>query len=151
VPIGEGQTISQPLIVAYMTECLELTGGERVLEVGTGSGYQAAILGEIAGEVYSIEIVPSLAQRATKDSRGSATRTSSFARGTVTAAGRRRRRSTGSSSPQRRRRSPAAPRAAQGRRTPRRARRRGRAAARADHAHGNGFREERLVPSGSCR
>src|SRR5262245_43966658 len=67
VPIGEGQTISQPLIVAYMTECLELKGDERVLEVGTGSGYQAAILGELAAEVYTIEIVPSLAKRAEKD------------------------------------------------------------------------------------
>jgi len=67
VPIGEGQTISQPLIVAYMTECLELKGGEKILEVGTGSGYQAAILGELAREVYSIEIVPSLAQRAAAD------------------------------------------------------------------------------------
>ena len=67
VPIGEGQTISQPLIVAYMTECLELTGSEKVLEVGTGSGYQAAILGELAREVYSIEIVPSLAKRAAED------------------------------------------------------------------------------------
>jgi protein-L-isoaspartate(D-aspartate) O-methyltransferase len=67
VPIGEGQTISQPLIVAYMTECLELKGGERVLEVGTGSGYQAAILAEIAGEVDTIEIVPSLAKRAAAD------------------------------------------------------------------------------------
>ena len=67
VPIGEGQTISQPLIVAYMTECLELKGGERVLEIGTGSGYQAAILGELAGEVYTIEIVPTLARRAKAD------------------------------------------------------------------------------------
>jgi protein-L-isoaspartate(D-aspartate) O-methyltransferase len=67
VPIGEGQTISQPLIVAYMTECLELKGGEKILEVGTGSGYQAAILAEIAGEVDTIEIVPSLAKRAKVD------------------------------------------------------------------------------------
>ena len=67
VPMGEGQTISQPLIVAYMTECLELKGTEKVLEVGTGSGYQAAILGELAGEVYTIEIVPSLAKRAAAD------------------------------------------------------------------------------------
>ncbi|UCE08727.1 MAG: protein-L-isoaspartate O-methyltransferase, partial [bacterium] len=57
LPIGEEQTISQPYIVALMTECLALKGGERVLEIGTGSGYQAAILGEIAGEVYSIEII----------------------------------------------------------------------------------------------
>ena len=67
VPIGQGQTISQPLIVAYMTECLELKGGEKVLEVGTGSGYQAAILAELGARVYSIEIVPSLAKRAEAD------------------------------------------------------------------------------------
>lgn len=64
LPIGEGQTISQPFIVAYMTEALALSGDERVLEIGTGSGYQAAILAEIADEVYTIEIVPSLAMGA---------------------------------------------------------------------------------------
>lgn len=63
LPIGYGQTISQPYIVALMTELLELRGKERVLEVGAGSGYQAAILGELAGEVYTIEIVPELARR----------------------------------------------------------------------------------------
>lgn len=67
LPIGEGQTISQPYVVAYMTEQLGLTGNERVLEVGTGSGYQAAVLGELADSVYTIEIVPSLARRAKKD------------------------------------------------------------------------------------
>lgn len=56
LPIGENQTISQPFIVAYMTEALELRGDERVLEVGTGSGYQTAILSEIVSEVYSVEI-----------------------------------------------------------------------------------------------
>ena len=56
LPIGEGQTISQPYVVALMTEKLALTGEERVLEIGTGSGYQAAILSEIAKEVYTIEI-----------------------------------------------------------------------------------------------
>ena len=61
LPIGEGQTISQPYIVALMTELLELNGEEKVLEVGTGSGYQAAILGELAKEVYSIEIAEKLA------------------------------------------------------------------------------------------
>jgi protein-L-isoaspartate(D-aspartate) O-methyltransferase len=60
-PIGHGQTISQPYIVAFMTEALRLEGGETVLEVGTGSGYQAAVLAEIASHVYSIEIVPALA------------------------------------------------------------------------------------------
>lgn len=61
LPIGEGQTISQPYIVALMTELLELKGDEKVLEIGTGSGYQAAILAELAKEVYSIEIIESLA------------------------------------------------------------------------------------------
>jgi protein-L-isoaspartate(D-aspartate) O-methyltransferase len=64
LPIGEGQTISQPYIVALMTELLELRGTERVLEVGTGSGYQAAVLSLLAKEVYTIEIIPSLAERA---------------------------------------------------------------------------------------
>ena len=67
LPIGEGQTISQPYIVAYMTEQLALKGGERVLEVGTGSGYQAAVLAELAAEVYTVEIVPALARRAAAD------------------------------------------------------------------------------------
>jgi len=64
LPIGEGQTISQPYIVALMTELLELKGGEKVLEIGTGSGYQAAILAELAKEVYTIEIVERLAASA---------------------------------------------------------------------------------------
>ena len=64
LPIGEHQTISQPYIVALMTELLELKGGEKVLEVGTGSGYQAAVLSRIVREVYTIEIIPSLAERA---------------------------------------------------------------------------------------
>jgi protein-L-isoaspartate(D-aspartate) O-methyltransferase len=64
LPIGEGQTISQPYIVALMTSLLELQGGEKVLEVGTGSGYQAAVLSRLAGEVYTIEILPTLAWRA---------------------------------------------------------------------------------------
>jgi protein-L-isoaspartate(D-aspartate) O-methyltransferase len=62
--IGEGQTISQPYVVALMSELSELTGGGKVLEVGTGSGYQAAVLSLLAKEVYTIEIVPSLAERA---------------------------------------------------------------------------------------
>ena len=62
--IGEGQTISQPYIVAYMTAAVQLKGGEKVLEVGTGSGYQAAILAEIVREVYSVEIIESLSQQA---------------------------------------------------------------------------------------
>ncbi|MFN3504936.1 MAG: protein-L-isoaspartate(D-aspartate) O-methyltransferase [Caldimicrobium sp.] len=64
LPIGEGQTISQPYIVALMTEALELKGTERVLEVGTGSGYQTAILAEIALWVYTIEKYPVLQERA---------------------------------------------------------------------------------------
>lgn len=64
LPIGEGQTISQPYIVAYMTEILALGGGERVLEIGTGSGYQTAVLAEIAGEVCTIERIASLSRRA---------------------------------------------------------------------------------------
>ncbi len=64
VPIGEGQTISQPYIVALMTECLSLTGQEKVLEIGTGSGYQTAILAELAKEVYTIERFDKLARKA---------------------------------------------------------------------------------------
>jgi protein-L-isoaspartate(D-aspartate) O-methyltransferase len=63
-PIGHGQTISQPTIVAIMTEALELHGRERVLEIGTGSGYQAAVLSLLASEVYTIEIVADLAEEA---------------------------------------------------------------------------------------
>jgi len=66
LPIGDGQTISQPYIVALMTELLELNGNERILEIGTGSGYQAAILSPLVKEVYSIEIVKSLAENADK-------------------------------------------------------------------------------------
>lgn len=66
LPIGWQQTISQPYIVAFMTEQLRLKGGEKVLEIGTGSGYQAAVLAEIAGEVYTIEIVQPLAERTIK-------------------------------------------------------------------------------------
>jgi protein-L-isoaspartate(D-aspartate) O-methyltransferase len=64
LPIGSGQTISQPYIVGYMTEVLEVAPSHKVLEVGTGSGYQAAVLSELVREVYTIEIVPELARRA---------------------------------------------------------------------------------------
>jgi protein-L-isoaspartate(D-aspartate) O-methyltransferase len=64
LPIGEDQTISQPYIVAMMTEALEFTGTEKVLEVGAGSGYQAAILAEVAKEVYTVERIASLARNA---------------------------------------------------------------------------------------
>jgi len=66
LPIGEGQTISQPYMVAIMTESLELKGRERVLEIGTGSGYQAAILAELARELFTMERIPSLTQNAQK-------------------------------------------------------------------------------------
>jgi protein-L-isoaspartate(D-aspartate) O-methyltransferase len=64
LPIGEGQTISQPYVVALMSELLQLRGNERVLEIGTGSGYQTAVLSKLAAEVYSIEIIASLSESA---------------------------------------------------------------------------------------
>ena len=67
LPIGEGQTISQPFVVAAMTEALDPEPSDRVLEIGTGSGYQAAVLAELVKHVYTIEIVESLADRARKD------------------------------------------------------------------------------------
>ncbi len=66
LPIGSGQTISQPYIVALMTETLQLAGKEKVLEIGTGSGYQTAILAELSAMVYSVERIPSLAESALK-------------------------------------------------------------------------------------
>ena len=66
LPIGHGQTISQPYIVGFMTQALQVEPGHRVLEIGTGSGYQAAVLGELAREVYTIEIVEPLAESARK-------------------------------------------------------------------------------------
>ena len=66
LPIGHGQTISQPFIVGYMTEMLQLTGKSKVLEIGTGSGYQAAVLAEIVEEVYTIEIIPALGDEASE-------------------------------------------------------------------------------------
>lgn len=64
LPIGHGQTISQPYMTALMAQCLELAGGERVLDVGAGSGYHAAVLGALAAEVISVEIIPALAEQA---------------------------------------------------------------------------------------
>lgn len=64
LPIGHGQTISQPFIVALMSELLKIVAGDRVLEIGTGSGYQAAVLSELGAEVYSVEIIASLAKQA---------------------------------------------------------------------------------------
>src|SRR4029079_15462831 len=66
VPIGFGQTISQPYIVAFMTEALRVEPSHRVLEIGTGCGYQTAVLAELAREVYSVEVIESLAERARK-------------------------------------------------------------------------------------
>jgi len=66
LPIGEGQTISQPYVVAVMAQLLELNGTERILEIGTGSGYHAAVLARLAAEVYSVEILGSLSTRAKK-------------------------------------------------------------------------------------
>jgi protein-L-isoaspartate(D-aspartate) O-methyltransferase len=72
LPIGAGQTVSQPFIVAFICQALALTGGERVLDVGTGSGYQAAVLAELAAEVHTIERIPELAHgaRAALDAAG---------------------------------------------------------------------------------
>ena len=99
LPIGEGQTISQPYIVAYMTEALEPKPADRVLEIGTGSGYQAAILAELVKEVYTIELVPALAERARTVLGNWATRTFARSRVTATSGGPRPRRSTRSSLP----------------------------------------------------
>ena len=66
LPIGYGQTISQPYIVGLMSEALKVKPGDRVLEIGTGSGYQAAVLAELGVEVYTVEIIPELARRAAK-------------------------------------------------------------------------------------
>lgn len=70
LPIGQGQTISQPYVVAFMAEAADIGPGERVLEIGTGSGYGAAVLAELAAEVYTIEIVPELADQARDALRG---------------------------------------------------------------------------------
>ena len=69
LPIGEKQTISQPWVVARMTELAEVGPDDRVLEIGTGSGYQAAVLSRLARHVYSVERIPSLARRARRSSR----------------------------------------------------------------------------------
>lgn len=63
-PIGHGQTISQPFIVASMSEVLDVSSGDKVLEIGTGSGYQAAVLAELGVDLYSVEVIPELAERA---------------------------------------------------------------------------------------
>lgn len=66
LPIGSGQTISQPYMVALMTQCLRLTGEEKVLEIGTGSGYQTAILAELSKKVYTVERISALVERSKK-------------------------------------------------------------------------------------
>jgi protein-L-isoaspartate(D-aspartate) O-methyltransferase len=96
-PIGLGQTISQPYMVAVMTEKLGLTGTETVLEVGTGSGYQAAILAELAARVYSIERIPALAGAARRALEEQGTTTSSCGWETAPSAGRSTPPSTASS------------------------------------------------------
>lgn len=70
LPVGEGQTISQPYMVAIMTELLDLKGDEKVLEIGTGSGYQAALLAELSQEVYTLERIQSLSEKAGEKLRG---------------------------------------------------------------------------------
>src|SRR4029453_15596258 len=107
LPIGEGQTISQPYIVALMIEAAEIKPGDSVLEVGAGSGYAAAVMSQIADRVRAIERHPSLVggarrrwgRRPPAASRSSATTTSTSAPATAPMAGRRRRRSTPSWSP----------------------------------------------------
>ncbi len=81
VPIGQGQTLSQPFIVAFMTEKLELRGDERVLEIGTGSGYQTAVLAELAGGVYTVEVLETLSVKARALLDGLGYRNISFAVG----------------------------------------------------------------------
>ena len=76
LPIGEGQTIPPPFVVAYMTESLDPRPTDKVLEIGTGSGYQAAVLSPLVHEVYTIEIVPSLGRKAEKTLQRLATATS---------------------------------------------------------------------------
>jgi protein-L-isoaspartate(D-aspartate) O-methyltransferase len=87
LPIGEGQTISQPFIVAYMTHLLGIGQDDRVLEIGTGSGYQAAVLNEFTPHVFTIEIIPSLGARAFVFSRSTAIPRSASKSATGTRAG----------------------------------------------------------------
>lgn len=89
LPIGYGQTISQPFIVALMTLAVDPRPGDRVLEVGTGSGYQAAVLAGLVAEVYSVEIVESLALAQRRSCSARAAPASMFALGTAISAGRR--------------------------------------------------------------
>ena len=99
LPIEESQTISQPYIVAFMTEALALQGGERILEIGAGSGYAAAVLSRIAGEVYTVERIGQLAEKAAARLAVSAITTSMFATKTGPRVGRSTHPMTASSSP----------------------------------------------------
>jgi protein-L-isoaspartate(D-aspartate) O-methyltransferase len=87
LPIGFDKTISQPLMVAVMTDLLELKPNDAVLEIGTGLGYQAAVLAELSDKVYSVEIIDELAQRAFSGSNGKASPMSQCASGTAIPAG----------------------------------------------------------------
>ncbi len=101
LPIGCGQTISQPIVVARMLELLELDGSERVLDVGTGSGYHAALLARLAREVYSVERHAELSELAATHSRSWGSATWSCSSATAAPGCRSRRRSTRSTSPPR--------------------------------------------------
>ena len=101
LPIGAGQTISQPYIVALMTDLVELGPGDKVLEIGTGCGYQSAVLAELAGTVHSIEIIDSLGRAAAQTWRASAMEMSKTRIGDGYAGWPMPRRSTPSSSPPR--------------------------------------------------
>ena len=101
LPIGCGKTISQPYIVALMTDLLEIGAGHRVLEIGTGLGYQAALLAELAAEVYTVELIEELARAAAAGSTSRATAMSSFASATAVWAGPTTRPTTASSRPRR--------------------------------------------------
>ena len=106
LPIGCGQTISQPYIVALMTDMLDLRREDRVLEIGTGSGYQAAVLAELADSVCSIEVIPDLATRAAQVLAAQGYARVALRPATARWAGRNVRRSMRSSLPQRRARCP---------------------------------------------
>ena len=152
LPIGEEQTISQPWIVAAICQALELSGDERVLEVGTGSGYSAAVLALLAAEVVGIERHESLAARPAERSPRSASSTSSCWSATAAAACRSGRRSTRSpSTPPRRRHRRTLLESARRRRPPGRPdRRRGGRSAHRLPPHGRRAASGRSAPAASC-
>jgi protein-L-isoaspartate(D-aspartate) O-methyltransferase len=94
LPIGFEKTISQPLMVAVMTDLLDVKPDDVALEIGTGLGYQSAVLAELVGKVYMVEVIDELAQQAVQRSNEKATPTSRFVSGTVILAGLSTRRST---------------------------------------------------------